>query len=226
MLKITSVCNAGVLIEYGQDSLLVDGIAQSYLGFTGLSDALYGQLQNREGIFSGLRGILFTHCHPDHYDALRFADIRKADPSLLSFVPDENTSSAGCIQCGPFSVYYTETPHMPHTFEQVRHFTLLICAGSQSVYIAADAMLDAELHRTILRGVQPDWIAVNPVYLTMKSTVDWLADSGARDILIYHVPADPNDATGMRKKAERSIARCKDVLPRLHLPAQFPSRYE
>lgn len=226
MLKITSVCNAGILLEYGADSVLIDGIAHSYLGFTGLDDALYEQLRKRDGIFSGLRGILFTHCHPDHYDAERFLAVKNADPSLTVFVPNEKTSCSGRIECGMFSVCYFETPHMPHTFEQVRHFVFLIQAGDEAVYIAADAMLDAELHRKILKDCSPDWIVVNPVYLTLPATVSWLADSGAKDILIYHVPVDPEDMTGMRRKAERSIARCKDRLPCLHLPTLHPSRYE
>lgn len=225
MLNLISVCNAGILLEYGAESILIDGIARSYLGFTGLSDQSFEELKHRTGIYSGLQGILFTHCHPDHFDPDRTGQIMAADPALPHFIPDENTPDQGCIQCGSFSVCYYETPHMPHTFEQVRHFVLLVRAGDEFAYIAADAMLDASLHAKLLTGVRPDWIAVNPVYLTQTSTVNWLSASGAKDILIYHIPEGPEDRTGMRKKAERSIGRVQHQLPRLHLPERFPSRY-
>ena len=222
MLEITAVCNAGILIRCGDSCILIDGIAKSYLGFNGLSDALYEDLMELRGLFSGLKALLFTHTHPDHFDEERVSTWKCRHPKIPVIAPNENSPASGRILLEPFSVLYTETPHMPHTFTQVRHFTLLVQAGQESVYIAADAILEADLHRSILKDVRPTCIAVNPVYLTQEDTIAWLADSEPQAILIYHVPTDAGDPSGMRRKAERSIGRSRGRLAALHLPDRFP----
>ena len=222
MFEITAVCNAGLLLRCGDSCILVDGISKSYLGFNGLSQTLYEELLQLRGLFSGLKAVIFTHTHPDHYDEERVMVLQQLHPELPVIVPDENTPPSGRILLEPFSVLYTETPHMPHTFTQVRHFTLFVRAGEESIYIAADAILDTGLHRALLQDVRPTYLAVNPVYLTMASTVSWLSDLRPRAILIYHVPTDVGDPSGMRRKAERSIGRCRMQLPPLLLPDRYP----
>ena len=54
MLKITAVCSAGILLEYQGSSILIDGIAESYAGFFGLPDALFQDVLDGSGSFSGL----------------------------------------------------------------------------------------------------------------------------------------------------------------------------
>ena len=224
MLKMTAVCNAGIYVEYQDSGLLIDGIASDYLGFTGLTEELYRQALGREALFRNLCGICFTHTHPDHCSPELVRQLHQRQPQLTVLQPDEKTPPKGCIQCGPFSVSYMETPHMPHTFEQVRHFVLLIHAGNETVYVAADAMIDAELHRTVLHDVNPDYIVINPVYLTVPSMVSFLAEKNPKAIFVYHIPADADDQTGMRRKAERSIKRCCDQLPPITLAAHHPQR--
>ena len=223
LLEITAVCNAGLLLRSGESCILIDGIAESCFGFTGLSKELFKDLMSLRGLFSGLKAVLFTHTHPDHYDEDRVRVWKNLHPEIPVIVPDEKTPASGRILMDPFSVLYTETPHMPHTFTQVRHFTLLVQVEDESMYVAADAVLDAELHRALLQYVRPTYIAVNPVYLTMASTISWLADMNSRAILVYHVPTEAGDPSGMRRKAERSIGRCCGQLPPLLLPERFPS---
>ena len=224
MLRITAVCNAGLVLEFQDHCILIDGTAYDYLGFTGMEDRLLQELGGNTGSFAPLCGVFATHCHPDHYDAARTAELMAQIPGRTCFVPDENTPVYGCIHCGPFSVYYHETEHMPHTYAQVRHYVLLVVAGNETVYIAADAKLDAQMHRNILRDLHPTYAVVNPVYLTSSEMIPFLRDLSPRNLFIYHVPGDPADRTGMRRKAERSMARCAEILPPMTLADAFPRR--
>lgn len=223
MLKLTSLCNAGVLIEYAGYGLLVDGIAGDFRGFDGLSQPMFQEILRREGIFASLSGIFFTHCHPDHFDPIRTEQLRTARPGCQFWIPNEKTLSQGCIQCGPFSVYFYETPHMPQDFAQVRHFVLLVTAGEESVYIAADAILDAGLHRGILRQHRPDYVFVNPVYLAVAETRQFLEELQPRRLFVYHIPSDSSDRNSMRRKAQRSAERYRDSLPPTTLTGAYPT---
>jgi len=224
LLRITAVCNAGLLLDYEGYCILVDGTAYDYLGFSGIDENLLYQIATCKTSNSSLCGVLSTHCHPDHYNKERTHFLKQQNDSLFIFTPDDKTAVSGCIQCGPFCVYYHETEHMPHSYEQVRHYVFFVTAGSESVYIAADAKLDAAAHRNILRGMKPKYLVVNPVYLTAADTICLLQDLTPDRIFVYHVPVDPFDRTGMRRKAERSIARCASKLPPILLADVFPKR--
>lgn len=224
LLKITAVCNAGLLLEYEKHCILIDGTAYDYLGFTGIDDRLLSSISDGTFSDSKLCGILATHCHPDHFHASRTVSLCSHSPERICFFPDQFTPASGCIQCGPFSVYYYETDHMPHTYEQVRHYAMLVSVGGESVYIAGDAKLDSSMHRNILQGHRPTYVVVNPVYLTSADTIQLLSDLSPEKIMIYHIPADPLDRSGMRRKAERSMARCSDRLPSMSLADVFPKR--
>lgn len=226
MLKLTSLCNAGIRIEYAGCSLLVDGICQNFGGFDGLSAPLFQEMLCGSGPYASLSGVLFTHCHPDHFDRQRVELLRGANPGCTFFIPDEKTFSRGCIQCGPFSVSYFETPHMPQDFAQVRHFVLLVTAGTETVYLAADAVLDAAVHRSILDGRHPTYIFVNPVYLAVEETRLLLEALRPRQLFVYHIPSDLSNRNSMRRKAERSVERFRSTLPPTTLTSTYPMRLQ
>lgn len=222
MLKLTALCNAGVLLEYDGKSLLVDAIAHDFSGFTGLSSEEYYKILQSEPPYSQLCGVFFTHCHPDHFYRPGLEALQKDRLSCVFFVPDAKTFSSGCIQAGPFSVYYYETPHMPQNFSSVRHFVLLISAGKEWVYFAADAVVDADLHRQILGNRALDYIFVNPVYLTNPSMRSFLCSLSPKHIFIYHIPSDPVGTNGIYRKAVRSVERYSVQLPPVTLIHIYP----
>ena len=59
--------NSAVLVEYGEKKLLVDGIISDRQNFDMMDGRLEHDLMNGEGEFKGLRYVLFTHCHGDHF---------------------------------------------------------------------------------------------------------------------------------------------------------------
>ncbi len=222
MLKLTALCNAGVLMEYEGCSILVDAIGADFGGFTGLSGEIYQCVHDGSGPFRQLCGVFFTHCHPDHFDLPRVRALCAARPECRFFIPDEKTLSFGCIQSGPFSVMYYETPHMLQDFAQVRHFVLLVMAGESSIYFAADAVLDAPLHRMLLSDAHPNYIFVNPVYLAVRETRELLIELKPQRIYAYHIPFDLSEQNGIRRKARRTIARYGAVLPPVTLVDIYP----
>ncbi|MEA4964484.1 MAG: hypothetical protein VB055_01510 [Oscillospiraceae bacterium] len=222
MLRISVLCNAGVLLEYAGQSLLIDGINQSFRGFYGLPDAEFDAILRGDGCYGPLQGVLFTHCHPDHYDAERVSLLRQARDHCFFFIPDEKTPSTGCIQCGSFSVYYYETPHMPQNFAQVRHFVLRVEVGVYRLYFAADAVLDAAMHRRLMGNRIFDCVFVNSVYLAVGETRDLLRELSPRRIVVYHLPADAADQTGIRRKTARTLQRYSTLLPPITVADHYP----
>ena len=222
LLRLTALCNAGVLMEYGESALLVDGVARDFEGFTGLPGAEFRRMLAGEGAYGRLCGAVFTHRHPDHCDEKRTALLRQKHPECPFFLPNEKTFSSGCIRCGPFSVSYCETPHMPQTLAAVRHFSLLVRAGDETVYFAGDAVPDAALHRQVLGGVRPAYVFVNPVYLGKAEIRALLSELAPRRIFVNHIPFDLSEKNSIRRKAERSIARYAPELPPLTLIRSYP----
>lgn len=223
MLRITILCNAGILLDYGGQTLLIDGICQSAFGFYGLQDRDFGDMMQGAGAYSALRGVIFTHCHPDHFDETRVELLRSRLPDCTFWVPDEDKLSSGCIQCGPFSVYYYETPHMPQDYSQVRHFVLRIEVGGLLLYVAADAALDVAMHDKLMGPKRYDCVIVNPVYLSTAETRTLLQKRAPRRIVVYHLPGDKADQTGIRRKTERTISRFAAQLPPLTAADQYPT---
>ena len=223
LLKLTALCNTGVLLEYGEDALLVDAISCDFSGFTGLSSEEYEKILLGEGPYSKLCGVFFTHCHPDHFDFPRVKALQAARPSCIFFIPDAKTFSSGCIQSGPFSVYYYETPHMPQNFSEIRHFVLLISAGEEWVYFASDAMIDADLHHQFLGSRTADYVFVNPVYLTSPPMRSFLRSLAPKRVFVYHIPADPAGTNGIYRKAVRSVERYSAQLPPVTLIHGYPT---
>ena len=206
-MKLTVICNAGILLEKDGFGLLIDGISRDHVGFSGLDNGQYADILQKNGIFSSCSALIFTHCHPDHYDAERVQVAQRELNTCRFFIPDGQTPASGTMQFGPFAVGYRETPHMIHNGDPVRHFVFLICDGERQLYIASDSLPDARMHREILRGVQPDAIFVNPVHLSTPDTKAWLLELAPKHTVVYHIPIDPADQTGMRRKAMRTAAR-------------------
>ncbi len=221
-MELTAICNAGVLLNHAGTGLLIDGISRDHAGFSGLDDGIYGDILQKNGIFSGLSGLFFTHCHPDHFDAMRVQHAREILTSCRVFTPDEEPDAVGTVQCGPFSVSWYETEHLPYKDAQVRHAVFLIKTENCAIYILADAISDAEVHRKILNGIKPDVIFVNPMHLSNPAMREFLHELMPKHIYTYHIPTDPEDRTGMRRKTIRTAARDYQKTVPITLVTEFP----
>ena len=78
-MKITLVCNCGLLIEAGGAALLIDAPHGKLPPFGQFAPQALQALLAAQPPYDHLAGVCFTHRHADHYDAAAVERLRAAD---------------------------------------------------------------------------------------------------------------------------------------------------
>lgn len=208
-MTITLVCNCGLLIREGSSALLVDAPNGVFAAFAAFAQDALQSLISAQPPYDALCGVCFTHTHPDHFDADALARLRAARPDVPVLLP---TGSDGVWTSGAFTVQYAALAHTPVAPElETAHQVLCIACGGKLVYVTADAAPDVARHRAILAGRVADAAFWNGQYLSHAQTRALLR-AGARRNFVYHLPTDAADVSGIRRKAERNMARFAEEL--------------
>lgn len=213
-MKITLVCNCGLLIEQNGQSVLVDAPNSDYFPFPFFSEL--EKAKRAEPPYDGLKAVLFTHHHPDHYSEKAVKELAAARSDLLIAQPAEQTLQVGC-----FSAEFHRIAHTPVSVN-ISHYVLLIRSGGQTVYITADAAPDVSRHREILNGTVADAAFWNGQYLSHPETRRLMLDS-AKNNFIYHIPPDEKDVSGIRRKCLKNMERFGAELQTVRLLTEYPS---
>lgn len=222
-MRITLVCNCGLLLDAGGQKLLIDAPNAPQAPYYELPAQELSRLIAKKPPYDGLLALGFTHTHPDHYCHSRVAQLQDARPDVAVFVPDAQTPDSGTVHMGCFTVEFHRLEHTPVP-ENLRceHFVLLVQAEGKLVYITADAAPDAVLHRRILAGRVCDAAFWNGQYLSHAETRKLLQESAKKNY-VYHVPVDPPDASGVRHKCMRNMERFSDELSGVTVLETYPS---
>lgn len=225
-MRITLLCSCGLLLEQAGKSILIDAPNGSLPPFYEFPNTEMERLSDGTDGYGGLCGVFFTHLHPDHYDEARVSALLRRRDALTTFLPDWQTPEALVRTAGPFTVECRRFPHMPAPkFPDAAHYVLLVTAGAQSVYITADAVPDAEAHRRVLHGRMPQlafWNSQSLSYPEMRA----LLREDTVESAIYHMPVDPADRSGIRRKCERNMQRYGAELQNVRVLTQYPSELE
>ena len=225
-MRAELLCSCGLLLEHQGSRLLIDAPNGSLPPFYEFPDTEMQRLLDGTGIYSGLCGVLFTHLHPDHYDERRVNALLGKNAGLTAFLPDWSMPETVSLTAGPFEIECRRFPHMPAPkFPSVAQYVLLVTAGSRSVYITADGVPDAEAHRRFLRGRRPQLAFWNSQCLSYPQMRTLLREETERSA-IYHMPVDPADQSGIRRKCERNVQRYGAELPNVRVLTRYPSVLE
>lgn len=222
-LHLQLLCSCGLLISCGKDTVLVDAPNAPHRKFRTMDEASRIRFQNAQGEFSSLRGLVFTHTHPDHCDLAAAREFLRTHPRCGAFIPDYDTADNGVLRFGQLQVEYMYLPHMDVPEGMTKHYVLLISGGGKSVYVTADAHTDWQSHAAFLRGRHVDAAFWNPYYLGVPEMRDWMSTLEVGHNYIYHIPDDPQDESGVRRKAQRLIEQYGDTLRNSTLLYQYPS---
>lgn len=213
-MKITLVCNCGLLIEAGGAALLIDAPNGKLPPFGQFPPQALQALLAAQPPYDHLAGVCFTHRHADHYDAAAVERLRAARPDVSVLLPE---GEQGAFAAGAFTVEYAQTPHVPVPPElMLPHWSLLVRGGGRIVYVTADSVPDAALHRALLAGRTADAAFWNSQVLAHPETRE-LLNTCARRNFIYHIPTDTPDPSGIRRKCERDWSRYGRELPTTQL---------
>ena len=220
-MKITLICNCGLVFSSGETCLLIDALTQELAPFYRAPESVRQEIVTGTGAYEKTCGLLFTHLHPDHYDkeaAQAFAQYR---PRAALYVPNRRELPLERLTVGGFTV---ELHRVRHT--QVAGYgkstvdAMIISAEGKSVYVASDSAPEVSLHESVLHGRRMDAAFWNGEMLLYKPEREALCRFAALNF-IYHIPGDPQD--GFRRKLERLRGRYPAELETVRLLGDYPS---
>ena len=217
-MQLILLCNAGLALVSGGQTLLVDVPAGEAPPFAPLPPEIWRRILERDGDYRRLAGLWFTHTHPDHCDLDALAAFQRRWPEVPCLMPQAGERH-GIVELGGFALEYAEIPHAPIPNPPVHRVTWIEAEG-RSVYVAADAALDVEAHRAFLRGRRAGDAFFNAMYLSRPETRALLREAADR-VWIYHMPPDQSD--GIWRKCRRNLERFAPELTTVTVLDRYPS---
>lgn len=231
-LRVTLVANAGLLLEYGGVTLLLDGIFDgSGHSFSAPAPDVWQGMLTGAAPFERIDCLLFTHCHPDHLncDMLRTYLAHRSVKGV--FLPDtelvrdsglpedlrahgtpavllsEATDRAVYRIAPEVTVQAFRTRHLDKCYAQVEHFCYLLTFGEKRVLFTADMDYVSE-DLSVLGERRLRAVFVNPLFFTALRTGRFFRGTLHTDeICVYHVPFAEDDADAMRSHLRYGMDR-------------------
>lgn len=222
-LTVTLISNAGLLLQYGGFTMLLDGIyGREGHPFSNLRPGTWEAMLAGRPPFQQMDYLLFSHAHPDHFSpemVRAFLLRRKVKGVFLPDCPAVTGSglletleelSIPCVLLSSqtdHAVYQIEsrislrafsTLHLDKKYSSVAHFCYLISFGGKQVLFTADVDY---LHETFsqLRATSLRAAFVNPLFFSALRTGRFFKGTlNAKSICIYHVPFSGDDPLRMR----------------------------
>ncbi len=203
-MKCTFLANCGLHLVGENSSILVDAPNGMIDGFDTTSQETLNGMMNAVPPYDRLRGLFFTHLHPDHYDKNRLSLVIGGHEDATLFLPKE-VETSGVITAGDFTVHYFSLPHSGgSTYATENRVFLVECAGRR-LYVCGDSEPQSQLHRQILEEYAPHAAIWNPNYVNFSRGRELLAMVERN--YICHLPISSQDTLGIRRKCLSSFAQ-------------------
>ena len=196
--------NAGVYLTTPYTGILIDGAHQAEaVGFSPMTEQ--ERILKKEGPFTTLSGLLFTHLHIDHFKAGKVTDILNAHPDLAVWGPGlekrrlmEYSEEEQKIRfrIGDFTVFAYKTYHSGELYQTYPHATLLFRneREGESILVSGDAVFYPEDADRIRKDAGHVDLAFVMIYeLIEKSSLQFLEELDPGRILLYHYPKPEED---------------------------------
>ena len=193
---------------------------------------LYSEIER-----GGLKTLVFTHEHDDHFCLEDVLGAFKINPKLhvistraviqalrersgagiLTEIPPEE---AGMVrmklpEAPGMDLALFNSPHMGDQFADIQNLVCLLEAGGRKLLIPGDARPDAELFlRAASWSPVVDWLIGPFPLLGLPSSRKKIAEAlTVRHVLAVHLPRPEKDAHGWRASAVKVCERAGDGLP-------------
>ncbi len=228
--RATLVANAGLLLEYGGVTLLLDGIfgPEGHPFSTLMPEAREGMLRG-EPPFQRIDYLLFTHLHPDHFSPEMTGEFLRRRRVKGLFLPDGSTAAMDrlkkqveadrtpCVLLSGqtdhasyriepgLTVQAFSTLHLDRKYHGIPHFCYLLTFGEKRALFTADVDYTEETFEN-LRGVRLRAVFVNPLFFNvLRHDRFFRGHLDAERIVIYHVPFSGEDELRMRPALARDL---------------------
>jgi len=182
-LKITRTSNAGILLELDGTSVLLDGVCNEVLPYIKTPEYIKSRL-----VESPPDIVAFTHLHDDHFDGdYAQSYISKTHRPVFYGSVDANTAEYKNIR-----LITVPTRHIGKT--DIAHASFCVC-GSKTVWFMGDAS-PVNLDK-MSSCPPPDVLVVPYAYALTPSAWQRTKSTGARYIVLVHLPDRQNDDLGL-----------------------------
>jgi len=187
-LKIIRTANAGVLLSISGVTVLIDGVCNDFLCYSGTPEYL------RKEFYSNPPDIIaFTHMHEDHCDK-DFLNSCKTPGSFLGpgsslLAKEKNVSVKGIC-----------TRHIGS--DKIDHVSYVIEA-EKCIWFMGDAS-PSEL-RKMEEEKNPDIIIAPYAYANTASSWERTLKTGAEKFVILHLPSPDADSFGIKKAVLETV---------------------
>ena len=232
--EIIYLANCGLYIESEGTSVLVDALFSKDTPFDSLEPIVEHNIINAAGKFSHIDGILFTHTHPDHFDAGKVSSFMEKHSETKLLMPSDEESGRmeafteqvpedrltlmegefwqrKTINIGSLKVSYFKTGHISYDYSQ--HYCFLIENNDKAILVTGDTELAEFSRMGELSNLNNCTAFFNPIVL---GKLDWVKNIAGLKILhmyIYHIPSEKKDSHGYRKMAVKNAERAEAYLP-------------
>lgn len=237
-IRITLLANAGVLIQWRETRILVDGIHRNtHAPFSGLSQQVFSDLLRGANGLGGIQHLLYTHGHIDHFTAEENVRYLRQHPAWTLMLPEQVllehpdfleqvTAHCGDIQrlrtgqavttCDlteHVRVQAIHTAHAGREFSSVQHVCYLLRLGDRSLLLLSDSACSRESFSSL--GSEPiDGVLANPLFLNQSEGRLILSEILCpAKLIVYHIPFRGEDTIGFRRMVERDVKKYKDRFP-------------
>ena len=220
-MKITLICNCGLVFSSGETCLLIDALTQELAPFYRAPESVRQEIVTGTGAYEKTCGLLFTHLHPDHFDREAAQAFAQYHLRTALYVPNRRELPPERLTVGGFTV---ELHRVRHT--QVAGYgkstvdVMIVSAEGKRVYVSSDAAPEVSLHESVLHGRRMDAAFWNGEMLLYKPEREALCRFAVQNF-IYHIPGDPQD--GFRRKLDRLRGRYPAELETVRLLGDYPS---
>ncbi len=189
-MRFLRTANAGGLITLDGVRIAMDGVCGAVAPYLQTPTELREYLQEKVPDAVG-----FTHLHPDHFHSGYRNFCTQTGTVIL--MPDAQE-----VQVGKVKIYPIETRHLGKVEPDLIHNSFLI-SGSQNILFAGDAS-PAELQQ--MENV--DILIAPYAYITTSVGIKAAASTGAKYLILVHMPGVDMDPYGLWESVRSGIKCC------------------
>lgn len=211
-IKIISTANAGMLMELGENRLLIDAFhSVRYDLYQPVSRELFAKIKASPR-FQDPNILFYTHCHPDHFCPEMTKEVSRLWPKTVTILPEPKadgillSKTEETLSIGSLDLTFRRLTHEGEPYRTVPHYGILIQKGPLTVLDPGDCELASEELASFINGRHIDIAVLNFVWLTLRKGRQFVKEVIKPDhLLICHLPDPALDVFGYKSAVEKRI---------------------
>lgn len=202
-MEIRRTANAGVLLALDDAKFLIDGVCREVHPYPATPADIAQQLEADV--------ILFTHCHPDHFDPVLAKRLGKPiyGPAQLAEQLSDGVCTDTELTAGKVRVSAVTTRHMGHYGKTTQHQSYVL-RGSKTLWFLGDAS-PMEMKK-LAAFSKPDVLLVPYPYISTPAAIKLVESLLPCAVVLLHMPLREDDPEGIWQSARDGIAQLKAYL--------------